>query len=254
MGTAAYMSPEQASGSRRRQARGHLGVRRGAVRDARRQAAVRGRDRHRTRLPTCSARSIDWARLPATTPRADPPPAGAVSRARPRAPAARHRRGADRESSDSSSSGERPRSSAGSRRGTRGMAPVCPVAGARPRRRLLVAGVPRFSGGRRPARPPNLRMDVRLTDGGAVDPDRPRAGFAPDGTRVAFVTGTDATPQLHVRTLDQLDSATLAEGAGEGASPYQPFFSPDGAGSGTPRPGSCARCRCPVEPHCRSAR
>ncbi len=46
LGTAAYMSPEQARGKAGRQARGHLGVRRGAVRDAHRQAAVRGRGSH----------------------------------------------------------------------------------------------------------------------------------------------------------------------------------------------------------------
>ena len=43
LGTAAYMSPEQARGQGGRQARGHLGVRRGAVRDAHGPQAVYGR-------------------------------------------------------------------------------------------------------------------------------------------------------------------------------------------------------------------
>jgi serine/threonine-protein kinase len=42
------------------------------------------------------------------------------------------------------------------------------------------------------------------------------------------VTGTEVRRQLHVRMLDQLDSAILAEGTGENTSPYHPFFSPDG--------------------------
>ena len=49
LGTAAYMSPEQARGTRRRQARGHLGVRRRAVRDADGHAAVRRARRSPTR-------------------------------------------------------------------------------------------------------------------------------------------------------------------------------------------------------------
>ena len=44
MGTAAYMAPEQARGQSGRQARGYLGLRRGGLRDAHRQAAVRGPD------------------------------------------------------------------------------------------------------------------------------------------------------------------------------------------------------------------
>ena len=43
LGTAAYMAPEQARGARGRQAGRHLGVRRRALRDAHRPAAVRGR-------------------------------------------------------------------------------------------------------------------------------------------------------------------------------------------------------------------
>ena len=80
LGTAAYMSPEQATRHGRRQARRHLVVRRGAVRDADRPAAVRGRDHRRTRWPRCSSASIDWTPLPAAT-----PPRPAAARALPRA-------------------------------------------------------------------------------------------------------------------------------------------------------------------------
>ncbi len=47
LGTAAYMAPEQARGRVRGQARRHLGVRRGAVRDAHRHARIRWRQRDR---------------------------------------------------------------------------------------------------------------------------------------------------------------------------------------------------------------
>ena len=56
LGTAAYMSPEQARGQAGRQARRHLGVRLRAVRDARRQARVRRRGRHRHDRPRARAR------------------------------------------------------------------------------------------------------------------------------------------------------------------------------------------------------
>ena len=49
LGTAAYMSPEQAQGTAGRQAQRHLGVRLRAVRDADRAARVRGRGRVATR-------------------------------------------------------------------------------------------------------------------------------------------------------------------------------------------------------------
>ena len=76
LGTAAYMSPEQATGQDRRQARGHLGLRRGALRDADGRAPSTAR-----MSPTRSSRSSrddpDWTALPATT------PAAAASAARP---------------------------------------------------------------------------------------------------------------------------------------------------------------------------
>ena len=71
LGTAAYMSPEQARGKRRRQARRHLGVRRRALRDAHRPRAFRG-ETCPTSLAAVLAREPDWIALPA-----DVPPRGA---------------------------------------------------------------------------------------------------------------------------------------------------------------------------------
>ena len=75
LGTPRYMSPEQARGTGRGQARGHLGVRLRALRDADRPARFRGatvdgRD-HRRMLE----REPDWQALPPPTPARCPPPA-----------------------------------------------------------------------------------------------------------------------------------------------------------------------------------
>ena len=67
VGTAAYMSPEQATRSRGRSAERHLGVRRGAVRDAVGGARVHGRDVPDT-LAAVRRGEIDWSRLPSHTP------------------------------------------------------------------------------------------------------------------------------------------------------------------------------------------
>ena len=50
---------------------------------------------------------------------------------------------------------------------------------------------------------------------------------SPDGSRIAYVTGTDARRELYVRPLDQLTGAKLVEG-NEDDRPYLPFLSPDG--------------------------
>jgi serine/threonine-protein kinase len=52
--------------------------------------------------------------------------------------------------------------------------------------------------------------------------------LSPDGTRLAYVVGTDASRKLYVRRLDQLEGTELVSGIGAGAAPYHPFFSPDG--------------------------
>ena len=56
------MAPEQARGGCRRQARRHLGLRRRALRDAHRQAALRGRDRFRHARRRCCEPRSTWRR------------------------------------------------------------------------------------------------------------------------------------------------------------------------------------------------
>ncbi len=65
LGTAAYMSPEQARGQGRRQAGRHLGVRLRALRDARRaRARFAGDDVSRDAGAMCSKCEPDWTALP----------------------------------------------------------------------------------------------------------------------------------------------------------------------------------------------
>jgi serine/threonine protein kinase len=77
LGTAAYMAPGTGARPHRRSPRRRLGAGRRAVRDAHRQAAIRGRDdqRHHRRDPEGRPRlgdaAADDARRPATTARAD---------------------------------------------------------------------------------------------------------------------------------------------------------------------------------------
>ena len=69
LGTAAYMSPEQARGKSRRQALRHLGVRLRALRDAHGSAPVRGSGRHRESSRASSSRSRTSMRCPRRLPR-----------------------------------------------------------------------------------------------------------------------------------------------------------------------------------------
>ena len=94
------MAPEQAQGPVGRQARGHLGVRRRALRDAHRPAARSTAKTSPICSPRCSARTSTWTRcrpdIPPRLRRADP----ALPVARSEAASARHRRRAPRCSTD----------------------------------------------------------------------------------------------------------------------------------------------------------
>jgi serine/threonine-protein kinase len=80
--------------------------------------------------------------------------------------------------------------------------------------------------------------------------------LSPDGTRLAYVVGDDNGRALFVRALDQLDGVQLAAGVSGVSSPYHPFFSPDGAWIGfvtpaelrkIPTTGGTAQTLCKVE-------
>lgn len=86
-----------------------------------------------------------------------------------------------------------------------------------------------------PEPPPQVRAAVRLADvpfftsvGSAFD-------ISPHGTQIAVATGTSDSGEnrrLLLRRVNELDSTLLVDATSstdEGASPYNPFFSPDGA-------------------------
>jgi Tol biopolymer transport system component len=89
----------------------------------------------------------------------------------------------------------------------------------------------------RPAAPQVTRFEIAPTGNAAVsvDPVSRDLTIMPDGRRIVYVTlGPPTGPQLLVRRLDQLDTAVLiAEGA-----PRAPFGSPDGAAVGFVNLGS----------------
>jgi Tol biopolymer transport system component len=227
LGTAAYMSPEQASGAvvDKRADVWSFGVVLFEMLSNRR--LFEGETATHTLADVLRA-EIDWARLPDTTPRAI---RHLLTRCLERDPRRRLRdigearieieQQLEQSASSARSSPMALVRPAGWRQRVPWLA-LGLVAG------LLAATAAAFLWRAAPVRPANLRMDVRLT----ADPLWTQIGSAlelsPDGTRIAFVTGTEARRQLHVRMLDQLDSAILAEGSGEGVSPYHPFFSPDG--------------------------
>ena len=75
---------------------------------------------------------------------------------------------------------------------------------------------------------PRINVDMKLTDTQLWTQLGPALEFSPDGSRMAYVTGTESSRQLYVRVLDQLVSTRLGEGANGESAPYHPFFSPDG--------------------------
>src|SRR5215208_5449246 len=219
MGTAAYMSPEQATGAvmDKRADVWSFGVVLFEMLTNRR--LFEGETATHTLADVIRA-EIDWARLPATTPRAI---RHLLTRCLERDPRRRLRdigearieieRQLEQSASAARSAPVRIVAPAGWRQSAPWLA-LGLVAG------LLVAGAAAFFWRPAPVRPANnLRMDVRLTSDSLWTQLGPALDFAPDGTRVAFVTGTDVRGQLHIRMLDQLDSATVAEGT-ESNSPY----------------------------------
>ncbi|HSG00672.1 MAG TPA: protein kinase, partial [Vicinamibacterales bacterium] len=69
-----------------------------------------------------------------------------------------------------------------------------------------------------------LHADVKIHDVPLWTQIGSSIELSPDGSRVAYVTDT----ALMIRPLDQLTATTLLEGARGISAPYHPFFSPDG--------------------------
>ena len=67
-------------------------------------------------------------------------------------------------------------------------------------------------------------VQLAFGESAPVGEGRPSLAISPDGSRIVFVGRHDGTVQLYLRPLDQFDSSVIA--GTEGA--FNPFFSPDG--------------------------
>jgi len=73
-----------------------------------------------------------------------------------------------------------------------------------------------------------LRADVRITDTPLSTDLGSGFELSPDASRLVYVAGTTEVQQLYVRELNQLDGTRLVDATTGATSPYHPFFSPDG--------------------------
>ncbi len=93
----------------------------------------------------------------------------------------------------------------------------------------VAAAVPWMRGARQPpstiASPVHLQLVLPPGIRVAVETDHPALVLSPDGRRVVFVGDDRGTRRLYVRDLDKPDTRTLSGTEGAAA----PFFSPDGA-------------------------
>ena len=109
--------------------------------------------------------------------------------------------------------------------GWRRWAPWAVAAGA-----LLLFGLQAFGllGGRGGAPEPVRRSMIQIGGGGLFTGFGTSTVLSPDGSLLAFVTGSgNEGGEIQLRPLDRFEPSTIATG-GPGGAPYQPFFSPDG--------------------------
>ena len=198
LGTAAYMSPGAGAREGRRQARRHLGVRCGAVRDAHGAARVSGRRRHRhARRRSCS-KEPDWSALPADDARRPSPVAARCLKKDPKQRL--------RDIGDARLALERARSSRRAGRPRRRPRTPATAHGARGsarcRGRRCRGCAVRCGAGcvwapwraETPVDRPLVRLDVDLGADVSLPVPRRRSGssvaISPDGTRLVYASGT----------------------------------------------------------------
>ena len=230
MGTAAYMSPEQATGAPvdKRTDVWAFGVVLFEMLTG--QRLFEGQTTSHTLADVIRA-EIDFTRLPATTP---PDIRGLLERCLDREPRRRLRdirearlvidrlleRGGSQHSGAHSTALPLPLP-------VQGSGPSMSLVGAALAAGVVLAAVAAWLMWPTPAATSQLRVEVRLTDGRLNADLGPAFDLSPDASRIAFVTGDEGQRELRVRQLDQLDSTLLAQRDNNGE-PYHPFFSPDG--------------------------
>jgi Tol biopolymer transport system component len=227
LGTAAYMSPEQASGAPvdKRSDVWSFGVVLFEILSGRR--LFEGESVSHT-LADVLRSDIDWSRLPADTPRA-------IRHLLERC-LERDRRRRLRDIGEARIAIEEQlasTSSAAARRGPLPAATAPPrwkslapwgVAGAAV---LAAAGLGAFAL-RTPAPRTAMHFDVKLTTEPLWTQLGPAVDVSADGSRLAYISG-GGNRNLYVRPTDQLSGTRLVESRLEADRPYHPFFSPDGA-------------------------
>ena len=75
---------------------------------------------------------------------------------------------------------------------------------------------------------PQLRLSTRLSQIPLFADLGASTVLSPQGNRLAYVTGDSGQMTLHLKSLDKLSSTVLASGSAGPDGPYNPFFSPDG--------------------------
>ncbi len=235
LGTAAYMAPEQARGQAGRQARRHLGVRRGALRNAHGQRAFLGEDVSDT-LAAVLRQDVDYRALPRETP---PSLRQLLRRCLERDLHHRLHDMADvRIALEEAALGDgsviaEPASDAGvPRLSTPSLTLVAVLS--------LVAGAFAAHWLWRAPAPPAAERVVRLTvvpPSGVMAIQQP--AVSPDGTFVVFVGYSAGGRQLYLQRFDRAEPAPIDQTDGA----QQPLVSPDGRWIAFLRSGHLERVR-----------
>jgi len=73
---------------------------------------------------------------------------------------------------------------------------------------------------------PTMRLSVEVSDRPFATTPGPSIALSPDGNLLAYLVENNVDQELRIRPLNQLEGVTLAGGSGTNG-PYNPFFSPD---------------------------